>query len=625
MARKEPTLSTVKKLFAYSGNRCAFPECSNKLIEDEILVGEICHIEAAEAGGMRFNKKSNDEQRRHFSNLILMCPICHKKIDSNDERYTTSIIKKWKEAHEKKFQGSSLEIPENIIKRSIQLVMEQKNDNSENGVQFNNQGENVKIDTQIGVQNIFHDKNNESEIIDFGKGYRPVIKAFKDEIDFVIKNSDDDDIEYYKDERLGNKRYRIYYLPISNLKLRKHNGRIKADVKTFEKKNNREIDEINEQSLLRDFLINNDKNQTEKLKTLLSTETQREPAVITCDGFLINGNRRRAVFEVLYNDNYQDKQFENMKVVVLDPKVALLDIERIENRYQLQDEGKSEYSGLNRALSIRDKVENGYTVEVQLKDDPLHYHKKGREFINEVKKYDAEYLHPLECADRYLKYFGKEGLYELITDAIGSKDGRWQALKDYSNFYYGTLLNDRQRRKFKIQKEDIGRIEDVAFKLIRKRELGGLGSLYSIIRKLKDYTNNEEAKKHIFKITKEVDIKLPAEEMIDHNTKEQISEKVEDKKWGKYFEQCILTNLHQADSVVGNARLQEKPLDLIKQALKKLEHENLDIKNINVLDDLNEAIDILRKIQHRSEELGTELDHYRYQLKKGLKDHFNDY
>ncbi|MEC2076310.1 hypothetical protein [Metabacillus fastidiosus] len=33
----QPKPSTVKKLFAVSGNRCAFPKCNNKLVEMEIV------------------------------------------------------------------------------------------------------------------------------------------------------------------------------------------------------------------------------------------------------------------------------------------------------------------------------------------------------------------------------------------------------------------------------------------------------------------------------------------------------------------------------------------------------------------------------------------------------------
>jgi hypothetical protein len=40
-------------------------------------VGEVCHIEAALPGGERFNKAMTNEERRHRSNLLLMCHDHH--------------------------------------------------------------------------------------------------------------------------------------------------------------------------------------------------------------------------------------------------------------------------------------------------------------------------------------------------------------------------------------------------------------------------------------------------------------------------------------------------------------------------------------------------------------------
>lgn len=617
MARKEPKPSTVKKLFAFSGNQCAFEKCSNLLIEDNVVVGEICHIEAAEEGGKRFNINSDDEIRRDFANLVLMCPSCHKKIDADEEIYTVSKLRNWKTKHQEKHQANAFEVSDSIVEKSILNFMEHININSGKGVQFNNQGESVKIEAQIGVQNIYQKNGNDEDLLDFGKGYRKVIAAFKKELDEIKKNSDpiEEKIINYKSNVREKKKSKVYSVPIKHLRFRKENGRIKSEVKSYERKNNCFIDEVHNQDLLKDFLLKNDKGQTERLKTLIDSEGQREPAIVTCDGFLINGNRRRAVFQELWDQNHQLTRFETMNVVILDVRVELIDIEKIENRYQLQDEGKSEYSGLNRALSIRDKVKNGYPLKAQLMDDPLHKFKKGKELDKVVKEYYDGYLNPLECVDDYLNYFGNDGLYELVSEIIGSSEGRWQAFIDYSKLYFGILNNDSQRRKAKIPKEDVSKIRDVAFKIIRKRELGDLGSLYKIIRNLKKYVTSEESRKKLFKIVKEVDTKLPPELMIDTKTKEQVTKKEQDKLWGNHFKHEILSNLHQAHKTVYLQDEHDKPLDLLNQALKKLEHNNLDINKITI-DDINEAIDLVTKVRDKAEDLKAEMDKFRFNLKK---------
>lgn len=42
------------------------------------FVGQLCHIEAAEPGGERFNHVMTNEQRRAFENLTLICYAHHR-------------------------------------------------------------------------------------------------------------------------------------------------------------------------------------------------------------------------------------------------------------------------------------------------------------------------------------------------------------------------------------------------------------------------------------------------------------------------------------------------------------------------------------------------------------------
>lgn len=97
------SISTLKKLFALSGNKCAFPGCSTSIVSDHnMLVGEICHIEAANEGGERFNPNITDKERASFENLILMCSV-HHTITNNESIYTVEKLKEIKHDHEAKY------------------------------------------------------------------------------------------------------------------------------------------------------------------------------------------------------------------------------------------------------------------------------------------------------------------------------------------------------------------------------------------------------------------------------------------------------------------------------------------------------------------------------------------
>lgn len=97
---------TVRRLDTLSGNECAEPSCNKKLIAEDghSTISKICHIEAASEGGPRYNKNSNEEYRRSFENLILLCDEHHTMIDNkiNENLYPVSLLKKWKIDHEAK-------------------------------------------------------------------------------------------------------------------------------------------------------------------------------------------------------------------------------------------------------------------------------------------------------------------------------------------------------------------------------------------------------------------------------------------------------------------------------------------------------------------------------------------
>src|SRR5439155_84242 len=134
----------------------------------------------------------------------------------------------------------------------------------------------------------------------------------------------------------------------------------------------------------------------------------------------------------LHNEMPQDDSFAYMKVVIL-PGMddqedggppTLLEIEKIENRYQLQSDGRSEYFGFDRALSIKRKIERGFSLEDQLRDDPQFAAPRLGELEKAVKEHTKNFLEPLACVDRYLKQFKREGMYSTISAGMSDREGR---------------------------------------------------------------------------------------------------------------------------------------------------------------------------------------------------------
>lgn len=101
--RLKPTPETLRELFLKSGNICAFPNCAALMMNAKgDFIGQLCHIEAAEKGGERFNKNMTNEERRASSNLMLMC-YEHHKVTNDVTKYPVQKMRKIKQDHERCF------------------------------------------------------------------------------------------------------------------------------------------------------------------------------------------------------------------------------------------------------------------------------------------------------------------------------------------------------------------------------------------------------------------------------------------------------------------------------------------------------------------------------------------
>lgn len=117
---KTVSASTIKKLFAISNNRCAFPKCTQVLcdLKTGLVIGEICHIKARNEDGPRYDKSQSEDERNGFENLILLCPNHHTIIDADTEAYTNERLLNMKSQHELASQ-KEIECPDNIVNQFI--------------------------------------------------------------------------------------------------------------------------------------------------------------------------------------------------------------------------------------------------------------------------------------------------------------------------------------------------------------------------------------------------------------------------------------------------------------------------------------------------------------------------
>ena len=88
-------MGTIKNLYDYSGNCCAFPGCGQKLVYREYAnISEICYIYGLNPNGARCVKGFDEDYLNSEQNLILLCPTHHTMIDAkgNENIYSVQVL-----------------------------------------------------------------------------------------------------------------------------------------------------------------------------------------------------------------------------------------------------------------------------------------------------------------------------------------------------------------------------------------------------------------------------------------------------------------------------------------------------------------------------------------------------
>lgn len=99
-------ISELRRLYARSGNRCAFTNCRRLLVvpgppgEAPVLLGDVAHIIGASPAGPRGESILTPAERNKYDNLILLCNIHHQLVDAQESTYSPERLRAMKQDHE---------------------------------------------------------------------------------------------------------------------------------------------------------------------------------------------------------------------------------------------------------------------------------------------------------------------------------------------------------------------------------------------------------------------------------------------------------------------------------------------------------------------------------------------
>jgi hypothetical protein len=115
-----PSFAVIKRLFAKSGNKCAFKSCVSPIVDGKKVVGKVCHIKAKSEGWARYDPHQTTAERHDYDNLILLCGRHHDVIDDDPDAYTVDYLHKMKLRHEE----SATTLSGEQVEQAVQTILD---------------------------------------------------------------------------------------------------------------------------------------------------------------------------------------------------------------------------------------------------------------------------------------------------------------------------------------------------------------------------------------------------------------------------------------------------------------------------------------------------------------------
>ena len=131
MAPSKRNYSQRRALDIQSLNQCAFPGCTNTLVEPgsakagPAVTAHICHIHAISPRWARWKEGLTKEELSSIDNLILLCRHHHAVVDLQPEIYTPEVLRQWKSKHEadvSRRSGGLAIISELVSQRTVERL-----------------------------------------------------------------------------------------------------------------------------------------------------------------------------------------------------------------------------------------------------------------------------------------------------------------------------------------------------------------------------------------------------------------------------------------------------------------------------------------------------------------------
>jgi hypothetical protein len=248
--------------------------------------------------------------------------------------------------------------------------------------------------------------------------------------------------------------YPIYRFKLEDLAFNKANGRIKSEVLEKEAELGRILDQFDkaDNQIIKEILLSIRMDENEKIKEDLRKSSQMAPGIITVDGVVINGNRRKALLDELCHETH-DEKFNYLEAHVLPSDISKPELWLIEAGIQMSAPQQLDYSPINHLLKLSEGLNSGLTIPQMA----------SRIYGVTEEKIESD-LKRLDLINEYLTDFlGKVGKYYLVKN-LNEHFINLLNILDWANRPRGPV-----RRDWIYTRDDINELKLVGFYYIRMR------------------------------------------------------------------------------------------------------------------------------------------------------------
>ena len=115
-ARKKIADPVTNRLFALSGNQCAFPGCANPVTEQiapgekPVTLGQRAHIVGVGRQGPRSKSAQISDELDAVEYIVLFCTPHHQIVDANPRIYSVEVLAKYKADHEARMAPKNMRL-----------------------------------------------------------------------------------------------------------------------------------------------------------------------------------------------------------------------------------------------------------------------------------------------------------------------------------------------------------------------------------------------------------------------------------------------------------------------------------------------------------------------------------